>query len=83
MTRAQLAAYAGAGVAAVEMQAASLFAFAAVRGTAVGIAAQVSTAVDYSGQPFDKGHAIDSHAVLEAMWKRMKHSGTSNCAPAP
>ena len=65
MTRAQLAAYAGAGVAAVEMRAASLFAFAAVRGTAVGIAAQVSNAVDYSGLPFDKGHAIDRHTVLE------------------
>ena len=66
-TRAQLAGYAAAGVAAVEMQAASLFAFAAARGAAVGIVAQVSNAVDYSGQPFDKGQDIDSHAVLEGM----------------
>jgi len=66
-TRAQLAAHAATGVSAVEMQAASLFAFAATRGAAVGIVAQVSNAVDHTGHPFDKGHAIDSHAVLEGM----------------
>ena len=67
MTRAQLAEYAGAGVATVERQAASLFAFAAARSAAAGIVAQVSNAVDYSGQPFDKGQPIDSHLVLDGM----------------
>ncbi len=66
-TSAQLAAYAAAGVSAVEMQAASLFAFAAARGAAVGIVAQVSNAVDHTGQPFDKGQPIDSHLVLDGM----------------
>jgi uridine phosphorylase len=66
-THAQLSEHAAAGVAAVEMQAASLFAFAAARGVGVGVVAQVTNAVDHIGQPFDKGPAMDSKRLLEAI----------------
>ncbi|MFN0106006.1 MAG: nucleoside phosphorylase [Bryobacteraceae bacterium] len=66
-TQTQLAEHAADGVCAVEMQAASLFAFGSAKGVAVGIVAQVSNAVDHTGQPFDKGEPIDSLLVLELM----------------
>jgi uridine phosphorylase len=43
------------GALAVEMQAASLFAFAAARGVAVGMVAHVTNAPDHDGESFDKG----------------------------
>ena len=66
-TRSQLAKYAEAGVLAVEMQAASLFAFAAARGAAVGVVAQVTNAVDRTDEAFDKGTPLDEGRVVEAI----------------
>jgi uridine phosphorylase len=54
-TAAQIERHARAGALAVEMQAASLFAFAARAGVEAGLVAQVSNAPDHDGQPFDKG----------------------------
>jgi uridine phosphorylase len=66
-THAQLATHAAAGVSAVEMQAASLFAFASAREMPVGVLAQVSNAIDHTGQPFDKGQPLHSQLLLETM----------------
>lgn len=66
-TEEQLALHAANGVAAVEMQAASLFAFAVARGAAVGIVAHVTNAVDHKGQPFNKGTDVASEIILKAM----------------
>jgi uridine phosphorylase len=54
-TREQLQYYASKGVLAVEMQAASLFAFAEARHAAVGLVAQVTNAVHDEWGSFDKG----------------------------
>jgi uridine phosphorylase len=54
-TREQLEHYANKGVLAVEMQAASLFAFAEARRVSVGLIAHVTNAINHEGQPFDKG----------------------------
>ena len=66
-TARQLRDYAAAGVLAVEMQAASLFAFADARKGAVGVVAQVTNAVDHSDEQFDKGTDEDSFELLRAM----------------
>lgn len=58
-TDAQLQAWSQRGVLAVEMQAASLFAFGHARRAAVGVVALVSNAVDHTGDQFDTGeHAF-------------------------
>jgi hypothetical protein len=51
----------------VEMQAASLFAFATASKVGVGIVAHVTNAVDHSDDPFDKGTDEHSFALLRAM----------------
>jgi len=66
-TAEQLARHAAAGVLAVEMQAASLFAFAAARGVLVGLVAHVTNAIDHTGEPFGKGPADTDRRLLEAM----------------
>jgi uridine phosphorylase len=66
-TNQQLAEYAQQGVLAVEMQAASLFAFATARGIPVGVVAHVTNAVDQEKAPFDKGSQEFSQRLLEAM----------------
>jgi uridine phosphorylase len=66
-TQRQLETHAAAGVLAVEMQAASLFSFAARRKFPLAVVAQVSNAVDHSGDPFDKGPEMESVRVLEAI----------------
>jgi uridine phosphorylase len=66
-TQQQLSAHAAAGVLAVEMQAASLFALAAVRGVAVGVVAHLTNAIDHVGEPFDKGPELQAYHVLQAM----------------
>src|ERR1019366_6754982 len=66
-TAAQLQEYAAAGVLAVEMQAASLFAFAIARKASVGIIAHVTNAVDHQDEQFDKGTEEDSLLLLGAM----------------
>lgn len=66
-TTEQLERHAAAGILAVEMQAASLFAFAKARNVDVGIVAHVTNAVDHQDEQFDKGADEDSFAVLRAM----------------
>jgi uridine phosphorylase len=66
-TQEQLQRHADAGVLAVEMQAASLFAFAAARKMDVGIVAHVTNAVDHRDEQFDKGTDQDSFVLLRAM----------------
>jgi uridine phosphorylase len=66
-THAELARHAEAGALAVEMQAASLFAFAAARGVPVGLVAHVTNAVDYEGEPFHKGPDDIGRRLLEAI----------------
>ena len=66
-TRSQLAMHASAKILAVEMQAASLFAFAEARGAAVGVVAQVTNAVDQTEEAFDKGTPIEEGRVVEAI----------------
>ncbi len=66
-TRMQLEAWAQEGILAVEMQAASLFAFGAACGASVGVVAMVSNAVDHSGQQFDTGTQEDGLRILQAL----------------
>lgn len=81
-TRQQLDAYAAAGVLAVEMQAASLFAFAARRRFPVGLVAQVSNALDHDRQ-FDKGSEQESSRILEALCRAGKQFLMSSTGAEP
>ncbi|MCA1583917.1 MAG: uridine phosphorylase, partial [Acidobacteria bacterium] len=51
----QLRSWAASGALAVEMQAASLFAFARAKGAHVGVVALVSNSVGHAGEQFDTG----------------------------
>lgn len=66
-TTAQLQRYAAAGVLAVEMQAASLFAFAIARKASVGVVAHVTNAVNHQDEQFDKGTDEHGFLLLRAM----------------
>lgn len=55
------------GVLAVEMQAASLFAFAAARQAGVAVVARVSNAIDHGGEQFDTGTEEDGWLALVAI----------------
>ncbi len=66
-TRSQLDLWASSEVLAVEMQAASLFAFAQARQASVLVVAMISNAVDHSGPQFDTGPLEHGAAVLEAI----------------
>ncbi|MBI1788340.1 MAG: nucleoside phosphorylase [Acidobacteria bacterium] len=66
-TAPQLQRHAAAGVLAVEMQAASLFAFATARKAGAGVVAHVTNAVDHPDEQFDKGTDEDSYLLLRAM----------------
>jgi uridine phosphorylase len=66
-TNQQLADYARQGVLAVEMQAASLFAFGIARGIPVGMVALVTNAVDRQEASFEKGSHQFGQRLLEAM----------------
>ncbi len=68
-TRDQLMRYASRGAFAVEMQAASLFAFAAARHVSVGVVAHVTNAVDHAGAPFDKGPQSKGYELLKAIYR--------------
>jgi uridine phosphorylase len=71
-TNDQLAKYSEQGVLAVEMQAASLFAFGVAQGIPVGMVAHVTNAVDHDQDPFNKGsHAFGQH-LLETMHRAAK-----------
>ena len=66
-TAAQLRHWAGQGVLAVEMQAASLFAFAKARAANVAVVARVSNAVDHQGEQFDTGTHPGGLRVMQAI----------------
>jgi uridine phosphorylase len=66
-TKAQLKKWSSAGVLAVEMQAASLFAFGVARQASVGSVAMVSNAVDHMGAQFDTGSQDDGLRVLKGI----------------
>jgi uridine phosphorylase len=66
-TKEQLARYEKQGVLAVEMQAASLFAFGIAMGISVGVVAHVTNAVDHDEEPFNKGSHSFGQALLETM----------------
>lgn len=66
-THEQLHRYAEAGILAVEMQAASLFAFSAAKDFPVGMVAQVTNAIDQAEERFDKGTQADEFRLVEAM----------------
>ncbi len=68
-THKQLDRHGRSGALAVEMQAASLFAFAAARNVAVGVVAHVTNAVDRPGEPFDKGYQSEGYALLNAIYR--------------
>jgi len=55
------------GALAVEMQAASLFAFGIARQVSVASVAMVSNAVDHGGAQFDTGSQEDGLRVLKAI----------------
>jgi uridine phosphorylase len=63
-TAAQLKKWAEEGVLAVEMQAASLFAFGVARQTPVALVAMVSNAVDHTGEQFNTGSQDDGLQIL-------------------
>ncbi len=66
-TRERIAVRANQGALAVEMQAASLFAFAQARGARVGMVAHVTNAVDAHEEPFHKGPEDEDLHILFAM----------------
>ncbi len=66
-TREQLDRHAAAGVLAVEMQAASLFALAAARNVATAVVAHVTNAIDHDGEDFDKGREADGLRLLQCV----------------
>jgi len=66
-TRSQIDHWAANGVLAVEMQAASLFAFGRARGVATGLVAHVTNAIDHNGEPFHKGPEDADQQILDAI----------------
>lgn len=68
-THEQFVHHARSGVFAVEMQAASLFAFAVARHVPVGVVARVTNAVDHAGAPFDKGPQSEAYSLFKAIYR--------------
>jgi uridine phosphorylase len=66
-TPAQLGKWADEGVLAVEMQAASLFAFGTACKANVAVVAMVSNAVDHQGDQFDTGTEQEGYRILQAI----------------
>ncbi len=64
-TKTQLEAWANKGVLAVEMQAASLFAFGTSQGVAVASVAMVSNGVDHDGEQFETGSWQDGLKIIQ------------------
>jgi len=71
-TKQQLAEYGQQGVLAVEMQAASLFAFGIARNIPVGMVAHVTNAVGHEQAPFEKGSQEFTERLLEEMCRATK-----------
>jgi uridine phosphorylase len=72
-TAEELAEHAANGALGVEMQAASLFAFAQVRHANVGVVAHVTNAIDHTGEPFDKGSEEHGWHIAQAMCRACIH----------
>lgn len=66
-TNSQLSKWASEGVLAVEMQAASLFAFGEARNAEVALVARVSNATDHDGSQFDTGTHEQGLEILKAV----------------
>jgi uridine phosphorylase len=66
-TATQLARWAGEGALGVEMQAASLLAFAEARKADVSIVARLSNALDHEGSQFDTGSHEQGMEILKAL----------------
>ena len=82
-TAGQLERHAARGVLAVEMQAASLFAFGAARGVCCGVAAHVTNGGELAeASQFDKGTHQFSFEILKAMF-RAGQRYLSRLAPLP
>jgi len=64
-TENQLSGHAGAGVLAVEMQAASLFAFSQARHFPVGIVAYVTNSAGQTSELFDKGSHLLEYEIMK------------------
>ena len=73
-TQTQLQMWEKEGVLAVEMQAASLFAFGAGRGVAVASIAMVSNAVDHVGDQFNTGTQHDGLQIINACARVFKRT---------
>jgi len=72
-TKSQLNKWADEGALAVEMQAASLFAFGATRKASVACVAMVSNAVDHTGEQFDTGSQKDGLRILKGILRAGRH----------
>ena len=79
-TKTQLDQWAREGALAVEMQAASLFAFAIARQAAVASVAMVSNAVDHAGAQFDTGSQEDGLRILNAIARTARSFFARNTA---
>lgn len=66
-TRSQIDHWASRGALAVEMQAASLFAFGQARNMVTGLVAHVTNGVDHDGEPFHKGPDDADVLLLKAI----------------
>lgn len=66
-TLSQLQHWSARGVLAVEMQAASLFAFGVARDADVALVAVVSNAIDHTGDSFDTGTPSDGRRIAHAI----------------
>ena len=66
-TAEELREHAANGALAVEMQAASLFAFAEARHADVGVVAHVTNAIDHTGEAFDKGPDEHGWQLMQVM----------------
>jgi hypothetical protein len=62
------------GVLAVEMRAASLFAFGTARGASVVWIARVSNAVDHDGDQFNTGSQHDGLGIIKACARVFKQA---------
>lgn len=71
-TQEEIAHYAAQGVLAVEMQAASLFAFGVRKNFPVALIAHVTNAVDYTGEQFEKGPDDFDIRLLESICEGAK-----------
>ncbi|HMK29607.1 MAG TPA: nucleoside phosphorylase [Terriglobales bacterium] len=73
-TQAQLRQWGSDAILAVEMQAASLFAFGRARGVPVVCVAMVSNAVDHDGEQFNTGSQHDGLCIIKACARAFKRT---------